>query len=184
MKNNFKGFEYYELKCDDDGNIQLSNYHDILSARRARMDMLLDGINQDNADFVKLHQAFNAKFVNDKELLSKIYAEDEEVALERSTMLSIFDSLDNISHINTMDLLAISLLLSNISDLERNVVLGDNAELSELKELFRKEKGSNEYYTDDECNDLADYIDRINYQIQQELIRRGEDQYLEKDEEE
>ncbi len=177
MKRNFKGFEYYELKCDDHGNIQLSDYHDVLNARRARMDMLLDNIKQDDDDFVKLNEAFNKKLIDDKKLLSEIYAKDEKVALERGKMLSIFDNLNNILNIDTMDLLAISLLLSDISDLERNIILGDNDELSELKELFREKKESGECYTDDECNELANYIDYVNHQIQLELIRRKKDKY-------
>ncbi len=175
MKRNFKGFEYYDLRRDDDGNIQLSSYHDVLNARRARMDMLLDNIKRDDADFAKLNEAFSEKLIDDKELLSEIYAQDEKVALERGKMLSIFDDINNMSKIDTTDLLAISLLLSDISDLERNVVLGDNDELSELKELFREKKEPGEYYNDDECNQLANYIDNVNHQIQLELIRRKKD---------
>ncbi|OEY87069.1 hypothetical protein BIY23_01100 [Wolbachia pipientis] len=177
----FKGFEYYELTQDSDGNIILGDYNDVLNARRARMDMLWDNLSQYDINFVKLNKAFNEKFMSDEKLLSRIYNEDKEIALERDKVLSILDNLDNLSSIDTLDLLAISLLLSDISNIEKDIVLGGNTEFSELKDLFLEKKESGEYYTDEEYRELANYVDCVNYQIQLELIQRSENKNLNND---
>lgn len=61
-KKNFKGFEYYKLYQSKDGSIKLSNYNDILNARRARVDLLLDNIKQNNINLLKINKAVNKKF--------------------------------------------------------------------------------------------------------------------------
>jgi len=167
-KKNFKGFGYYELQQDDEGNIKLSDYNDVINARRARIDMLLDNIQSDDINFIKLNEALHEKLIGDQELFD---AEDKKIAQEKSKIFSILDNLNDLSKIESKDLLTVSLLLSDLSYVERNIVLQD---FSELKNLFAEKKVSGENYTDEDYRDLADYLDKINNIIKLELSDRIE----------
>ncbi|UPA55479.1 hypothetical protein MWH06_02330 [Wolbachia pipientis] len=180
---NFKGFDYYKLQQDDDGNIKLNDYDDILNARRARVDLLLDNTLPDNdIDFVKLNKALSEKFVDNHSLLSEFDKEDKEIAQERLKVFSILESLEDLKSVKSEDLLEISLLLSDLSFIERNVVLNtdQNSDLAEFKSLFIEKKASGEEYSNEECKGFLDDIDKINTIIKLELesriegINRGE----------
>ncbi|VVC39118.1 Hypothetical protein CINCED_3A003312 [Cinara cedri] len=162
------GFGYYELQQDDEGNIKLSDYNDVINARRARIDMLLDNIQSDDINFIKLNEALHEKLIGDQELFD---AEDKKIAQEKSKIFSILDNLNDLSKIESKDLLTVSLLLSDLSYVERNIVLQD---FSELKNLFAEKKVSGEDYTDEDYRDLADYLDKINNIIKLELSDRIE----------
>lgn len=170
-KKNFKGFGYYELRQDDEGNIKLSDYNDVINARRARIDMLLDNIQSDDINFIKLNEALHEKLIGDQELFD---AEDKKIAQEKSNIFSILDNLNDLSKIESKDLLTVSLLLSDLSYVERNIVLQNNPDLNELKSLFAEKKVSGEDYTDEDYRDLADYFDKINNIIKLELSDRIE----------
>lgn len=167
-KKNFKGFGYYELQQDYEGNIKLSDYNDVINARRARIDMLLDNIQSDDINFIKLNEALHEKLIGDQELF---HAEDKKIAQEKSKIFSILDNLNDLSKIESKDLLTISLLLSDLSYVERNIVLQD---FNVLKSLFAEKKVSGEDYTDEDYRDLADYLDKVNNIIKLELSDRIE----------
>ncbi|MGL9717181.1 MAG: WD_0853 family protein [Wolbachia sp.] len=173
-KKNFKGLGYYKLQQDNDGNIKLSNYDDILNARRARVDLLLDSTRQDNVNLSKLNKALSEKLVDDRELLSEFDKEDQEIAQEKRKMFNILDNLDNLANIESEDLLEVSLLLSDLSFIERNVVLNtdQNSDLAGFKNLFIEKKASGEEYSDEECKSFLDNIDKINTIIKLELESR------------
>ncbi len=174
---NFKGFDYYKLQQDDDGNIKLNDYDDILNARRAREDLLLDNTLPDNdIDFVKLNKALSEKFVDNHSLLSEFDKEDKEIAQERLKVFSILESLEDLKSVKSEDLLEISLLLSDLSFIERNVVLNtdQNSDLAEFKSLFIEKKASGEEYSNEECKGFLDDIDKINTIIKLELESRIE----------
>lgn len=158
---NFKGLDYYKLQQDDNGNIKLNDYDDILNARRARVDLLRDNTSLDkNVNFAKLNKALSEKFVDNHGLLSEFDKEDKEIAQERLKMSNILDNL-----------LEVSLLLSDLSFIERNVVLNtdQNSDLAEFKSLFIEKKASGKEYSEEECKDFLDDIDRINTIIKLEL---------------
>ncbi|GFQ73154.1 uncharacterized protein TNCT_542451 [Trichonephila clavata] len=174
---NFKGLNYYGLQQDDDGNIKLNDYDDILNARRARVDLLLDNTLPDNdIDFVKLNKALSEKFIDNHELLSEFDKEDKEIAQERLKVFNILDNLDNLANIKSEDLLEVSLLLSDLSFIERNVVLNtdQNSDLTEFKSLFIEKKASGKEYSEEECKGFLDDIDKINTIIKLELESRIE----------
>lgn len=175
-KKNLKGLDYYKLHQDKDGNIKLSDYDDILNARRARVDLLLDNTKQDDINLSKLNKALSEKFVDDKELLSEFDKEDQEIAQEELKMFNILDNLDNLANIKSEDLLEVSLLLSDLSFIERNVVLNtdQNSDLAGFKDLFIERKASGEEYSDEECKSFLDNIDKINTIIKLELESRIE----------
>lgn len=178
MNNNkkyFKGFGCYELHQDETGNIKLNNYNDVINARRAKVDMLLDNIQPDNVDFINLDKALSEKFI-DNQVLYKVNEEDQEIAQEKIKLFSVLNHLDDLSSIESQDLLQVSLLLSNLSYVERNIVLNSDqdSKLYGLKELFFEKKVSGEDYTNDEYQDLADYVDRVNNIIKLELESRIE----------
>lgn len=139
MKNrNFKGLSYYGLQQDEDGNIKLNDYNDVLNARRARVDLLLDSTKQGDVNLSKLNKALNERLIDDKGLSSEFDKEDKEIA----QMFSILDNLDNLANIKSEDLLEVSLLLSDLSFIERNIVLNANQsfDLIGLKSLFIEKK--------------------------------------------
>ncbi|MGL9717353.1 MAG: WD_0853 family protein [Wolbachia sp.] len=175
-KKNFKGFDYYKLQQDKDGNIKLNNYDDILNARRARVDLLLDNAKQSDINLSKLNKALSEKLVDDRELLSEFDKEDQEIAQEELKMFNILDNLDNLANIKSEDLLEVSLLLSDLSFIERNVVLNtdQSSDLAGFKDLFIERKASGEEYSDEECKSFLDNIDRINTIIKLELESRIE----------
>lgn len=169
---NFKGFDYYRLFQDENGKIKLNDYNDIMNARMARMDMLLDNTKNDDINFVNLNKAFDDKFINHHELI----VEDEKIAHDKSEFFNIINNLENLSNVSNQDLLKVSLLLSDFIYIERNIVLSDqDSDLSRLKELFIEEKASGENYTDEEYRGFADYIDKINNIIKLELYNRIND---------
>jgi|GEM_PF-3217862 len=174
---NFKSFDYYKLQQDDDGNIKLNDYDDILNARRARVDLLLDNTLPDNdIDFVKLNKALSEKFVDNHSLLSEFDKEDKEIAQERLKVFSILESLEDLKSVKSEDLLEVSLLLSDLSFIERNVVLNtdQNSDLAGFKNLFIEKKASGEEYSNEECKAFLDDIDKINTIIKLELESRIE----------
>ncbi|MDR2831718.1 MAG: hypothetical protein LBV62_02280 [Rickettsiales bacterium] len=174
---NFKGFDYYKLQQDDDGNIKLNDYDDILNARRARVDLLLDNTLPDNdIDLAKLNKALSEKFIDNHELLSEFDKEDKEIAQEELKVFSILESLEDLENVKSEDLLKVSLLLSDLSFIERNVVLNadQNSDLAKFKSLFIEKKSSGEEYSDEECKDFLDDIDRINTIIKLKLESRIE----------
>lgn len=169
---NFKGFDYYRLFQDKDGKIKLNDYNDVINARMARMDMLLDNTKNDDINFVNLNKAFDDKFINHHKLIM----EDKKFAQDKSEFFYIIDNLDNLSNVSSQDLLKVSLLLSDFIYIERNIILSDqDSDLSKLKELFIEEKASGENYTDEEYRGFADYIDKINNIIKLELYSRIND---------
>ncbi len=174
---NFKGLDYYKLQQDDNGNIKLNDYDDILNARRARVDLLLDNAPLDNdIDLTKLNKALNEKLVDDRGLSPEFDKEDQEIAQERLKVFNVLDNLDNLANIKSEDLLGVSLLLSDLSFIERNVVLNtdQNSDLAEFKSLFIEKKASGKEYSEEECKDFLDDIDRINTIIKLELESRIE----------
>lgn len=175
-KKNFKGLDYYKLQQDGDGNIKLNDYDDILNARRARVDLLLDNTPDNNIDLTKLNKALSEKFVDNHELLSEFDKEDKEIAQEELKVFSILESLEDLKSVKSEDLLEISLLLSDLSFIERNVVLNtdQNSDLAKFKSLFIEKKSSGEEYSDEECKDFLDDIDKINTIIKLELESRIE----------
>lgn len=175
-KKNFKGLDYYKLHQGKDGSIKLSDYDDIFNARRARVDLLLDNTKQDDINLSKLNKALSKKFVDDRELLSEFDKEDQEIAQEELKMFNILDNLDNLANIKSEDLLEVSLLLSDLSFIERNVVLNtdQNSDLAGFKDLFIERKASGEEYSDEECKSFLDNIDKINTIIKLELEGRTE----------
>ncbi|QMV46539.1 hypothetical protein HC358_03710 [Wolbachia pipientis] len=175
-KKNFKGLDYYKLQQDGDGNIKLNDYDDILNARRARVDLLLDNTPDNNIDLTKLNKALSEKFVDNHELLSEFDKEDKEIAQEELKVFSILESLEDLKSVKSKDLLEISLLLSDLSFIERNVVLNtdQNSDLAKFKSLFIEKKSSGEEYSDEECKDFLDDIDKINTIIKLELESRIE----------
>lgn len=174
---NFKGLDYYKLQQDDNGNIKLNDYDDILNARRARVDLLLDNAPLDNdIDLTKLNKALSEKLVDDRGLSPEFDKEDQEIAQERLKVFNVLDNLDNLANIKSEDLLGVSLLLSDLSFIERNVVLNtdQNSDLAEFKSLFIEKKASGKEYSEEECKDFLDDIDRINTIIKLELESRIE----------
>ncbi|WCR57952.1 WD_0853 family protein [Wolbachia endosymbiont of Ctenocephalides felis wCfeJ] len=173
-KRNFKGFGYYKLRQDKEGNIKLNDYDDVLSARRARVDLLLDNTKQDDINLLKLNKALSEKLADNGELLSEFDKEDREIAQEELKMFSILDNLDNLANMKSEDLLEVSLLLSDLSFIERNVVLNTDrsSDLAEFKNLFIEKKASGEEYSDEECKSFLDSIDKINTIIKLELESR------------
>ncbi|MDN5248050.1 MAG: hypothetical protein QWI36_02830 [Wolbachia endosymbiont of Tyrophagus putrescentiae] len=176
MKNkegNFKGFGYYGLQQDDDENIILHDYNDVVNARRARMDMLLDNIDKQDADFIKVDNALSEKLVGDRKFFIE---EDEKVAQDKKKVFRVLDNLDDLSDIDTQDLLTVSLLFSDLSYIEKNIVLSNDqdSDLAKLRDLFLEKKESGEYYTDNEYGDYIDYIEKINNIIKLELNNRIE----------
>ncbi|GFS92425.1 uncharacterized protein NPIL_596251 [Nephila pilipes] len=159
-----------------DGNIKLNDYDDILNARRARVDLLLDNTLDNNIDLTKLNKALSEKFVDNHSLLSEFDKEDKEIAQERLKVFNILDNLDNLANIKSEDLLEVSLLLSDLSFVERNVVLNtdQNSDLVGFKNLFVEKKASGEEYSDEECKSFLDNIDKINTIIKLELESRIE----------
>ncbi|MGL9757543.1 MAG: WD_0853 family protein [Wolbachia sp.] len=175
-KKNFKGLDYYKLQQDKDGNIKLSDYDDILNARRARVDLLLDNTPEDNVDLAKLNKALGKKFTDNHELLSEFDKEDQEIAQEELKAFNILDNLDNLANIKSEDLLEVSLLLSDLSFIERNVVLNadQNSDLAEFKSIFIEKKASGKEYSKEECEGFLNSIDKINTIIKLELESRIE----------
>ncbi|WP_341823469.1 hypothetical protein [Wolbachia endosymbiont (group A) of Agelastica alni] len=174
---NFKGLDYYKLQQDDNGNIKLNDYDDILNARRAKVDLLRDNTSLDkDVNFAKLNKALSEKFVDNHGLLSEFDKEDKEIAQERLKMSNILDNLDNLANIKSEELLEVSLLLSDLSFIERNVVLNtdQNSDLAEFKSLFIEKKASGKEYSEEECKDFLDDIDIINTIIKLELESRIE----------
>ncbi|NSM56318.1 hypothetical protein HET73_01630 [Wolbachia endosymbiont of Atemnus politus] len=175
-KKNFKGFDHYKLQQDKDGNVKLNDYDDILNARRARVDLLLDSTEQDDINLSKLNKALSEKLVDNRELLSEFDKEDQEIAQEELKMFNVLDNLDNLADIKSEDLLEVSLLLSDLSFVERNVILNtdQNSDLVGFKDLFIEKKASGEEYSDEECKSFLDNIDKINTIIKLELESRIE----------
>ncbi len=173
---NFKGLDYYKLQQDDDGNIKLNDYDDILNARRARVDLLLDNTPDNNIDLTRLNKALSEKFVDNHGLLSEFDKEDQEIAQERLKVFSILESLEDLKSVKSEDLLEVSLLLSDLSFIERNVVLNtdQNSDLTEIKGLFIEKKASGEEYSKEECEGFLNSIDKINTIIKLELESRIE----------
>ena len=91
-------------------------------------------------------------------------------------MFDILDNLDNLTNIKSEDLLEVSLLLSDLGFIERNVVLNtnQNSDLAEFKSLFIEEKASGEKYSDEECRSFLNNINKINTIIKLELESRIE----------
>lgn len=177
MKNrNFTGLSYYGLQQDEDGNIKLNDYNDVLNARRARVDLLLDSTKQGDVNLSKLNKALNERLIDDKGLSSEFDKEDKEIAQKELKMFSILDNLDNLVNIKSEDLLEVSLLLSDLSFIERNIVLNANQsfDLVGLKSLFIEKKASGEEYSDEECKNFLDNIEKINTLIKLELESRIE----------
>ncbi|BDG76343.1 MULTISPECIES: WD_0853 family protein [Wolbachia] len=177
MKNrNFKGLSYYGLQQDEDGNIKLNDYNDVLNARRARVDLLLDSTKQGDVSLSKLNKALNERLIDDKGLSSEFDKEDKEIAQKELKMFSILDDLDNLANIESEDLLEVSLLLSDLSFIERNIVLNadQSSDLIGFKNLFIEKKASGEEYSDEEYHNFLDSIEKINTLIKLELESRIE----------
>ncbi|WP_264336218.1 MULTISPECIES: WD_0853 family protein [unclassified Wolbachia] len=177
MKNrNFKGLSYYGFQQDEDGNIKLNDYNDVLNARRARVDLLLDSTKQGDVSLSKLNKALNERLIDDKGLSSEFDKEDKEIAQKELKMFSILDDLDNLANIESEDLLEVSLLLSDLSFIERNIVLNadQSSDLIGFKSLFIEKKASGEEYSDEECHNFLDSIEKINTLIKLELESRIE----------
>ncbi|QOD38508.1 WD_0853 family protein [Candidatus Wolbachia massiliensis] len=175
-KKNFKGLDYYKLQQDKEGNIKLNDYDDILNARRARVDLLLDNTPDEDIYLTKLNKALSEKFIDNQELLSEFDKEDQEIAQEELRVFNVLDNLDDLANIKSEDLLEVSLLLSDLSFIERNIVLNadQNSDLAGFKSLFVEKKASGEEYSDEECKDFLSNVDRVNTIIKLELESRIE----------
>ncbi|MGL9757560.1 MAG: WD_0853 family protein [Wolbachia sp.] len=177
MKNrNFKGLSYYGLQQDEDGNIKLNDYNDVLNARRARVDLLLDSTKQGDVNLSKLNKALNERLIDDKGLSSEFDKEDREIVQEELKIVDILDNLDDLTDVKSEDLLEVSLLLSDLSFIERNIVLNadQSSDLIGFKSLFIEKKASGEEYSDEECKNFLDNIEKINTIIKLELESRIE----------
>lgn len=173
---NFKGLKYYGLQQDEGGNIKLNDYDDILNARRARVDLLLDNTKQDDVNLSKLNKALSERLVDEKGLSSEFDKEDQEIAQEELKVFKVLDNLSDLADIKSEYLLEVSLLLSDLSFIERNIVLNadQNSDLIEFKSLFIEKKASGKEYSDEECKNFLDNIERINTIIKLELESRIE----------
>ncbi|TVS84415.1 hypothetical protein COM43_004800, partial [Wolbachia pipientis] len=82
----------------------------------------------------------------------------------------------NLANIESEDLLEVSLLLSDLSFIERNIVLNadQSSDLIGFKSLFIEKKASGEEYSDEECHNFLDSIEKINTLIKLELESRIE----------
>ncbi|WFW29840.1 MAG: hypothetical protein LJI21_00785 [Wolbachia endosymbiont of Menacanthus eurysternus] len=171
---NFKGFNYYRLYLDKNGNLKLNNYNDIINARRAKVNLLLDSVEQDDINLLKINKALKKKFANNKKLLSKLDKEDQKIAHEEFKVFDILNNLDNLTKIKSNDLLEVSLLLSDLSFVEKNIVLSthQNTDIKKLKKFFIEKKASGKKYSNKECKDFLNNIDRINTLIKLELESR------------
>ncbi|MGL9725732.1 MAG: WD_0853 family protein [Wolbachia sp.] len=168
---NFKGLKYCGLQQDEGGNIKLNDYDDILNARRTRVDLLLDNTKQDDVNLSKLNKALSEKLVDEKGLSSEFDKEDQEIAQEKLKIFKVLDNLSDLADIKSEDLLEVSLLLSDLSFIERNIVLNtdQNSDLIEFKSLFIEKKASGKEYSDEECKNFLNNIERINTIIKLEL---------------
>ncbi|APR98354.1 WD_0853 family protein [Wolbachia endosymbiont of Folsomia candida] len=176
---NFKGFDYYKLQQDDDGNIKLNDYDDVSNARRARVDILLDSVSPDNDSyFAKLNKALSEKFIDDNGLWPMFDKEDHEIAQEESKMFNILDNLEALESIKSEDLLEVSLLLSDLSFIERNIVLNtdQDSDLAGFRDIFIRKNASGEEYGNGEHEGFLEQIDKINTIIKLELESRIEGQ--------
>ncbi|WP_168464540.1 WD_0853 family protein [Wolbachia endosymbiont of Ctenocephalides felis wCfeT] len=176
-KQNFKGLDHYKLKQDENGNIKLDSYDDVLNARIARLNLLLDNVQpNDDINLTRLNNALSEKFTGDQGLSSEFEKEDQEIAQEELKMFSILDKLDDLTDVKSEDLLEVSLLLSDLSFIERNIVLNpdQNSDLAGFKNLFIEKKASGEEYNHKECESFLDNIEKINTIIKLELESRIE----------
>ncbi|KLT22124.1 hypothetical protein wVul_1869 [Wolbachia endosymbiont of Armadillidium vulgare str. wVulC] len=174
---NFKGLKYYGLQQDEDGNIKLNDYDDVLNARRARVDLLLHNTKQDDVNLSKLNKALSERLIDDKGLSSEFDKEDQEIAQEEFKVFNVLDNLSSLADIKSEDLLEVSLLLSDLSFIERNIVLNadQSSNLIGFKNLFIERKASGEEYSDEECKNFLDNIEKINTIIKLELESRIEE---------
>ena len=113
-----------------------------MNARRARVDLLLDNTKQDDVNLSKLNKALSERLIDDEGLSSEFDKEDKEIAQKELKMFSILDNLDNLANIESEDLLEVSLLLSDLSFIERNIVLNadQSSDLIGFKSLFIEKK--------------------------------------------
>lgn len=177
IKKNFKGLDYYGLQQDDEGNIKLNNYEDVLNARRAKVHMLMDDMQPENdANFTKLNQAINEKFKDNQALVSTFDKEDREVAQEELKVFNVLENLDDLTNIKSEELLEVSLLFSDLSFIERYIVLNtdSNSDFAEFKNMFVEKKASGEEYSNEEYESFLESLERINILIKLELESRIE----------
>lgn len=177
IEKNFKGIDYYGLQQDEEGNIKLNNYEDILNARRAKVHMLMDGTKLENdSNFTKLNQAISEKFKDNQELVSAFDKEDREVAREELKVFNVLENLNDLTNIKSEELLEVSLLFSDLSFIERYVVLNTdaNSDFSEFKNMFVEKKASGEEYSNEEYASFLESLERINIIIKLELESRIE----------
>ncbi|WP_175814400.1 WD_0853 family protein [Wolbachia endosymbiont of Cruorifilaria tuberocauda] len=172
-KKNFQDFDYYKLRHDKNGHIKLSDYDDILNARRARLDLLLDKVKEDDINLSKINRALSEKLADNRELLSAFNDVDQKTAQEELKVFKILNNLDNLANIKSKDLLEVSLLLSDLSFIERNIVNANyDSGLEELKNFFDEKRVSDKEYSNEECKSFLDNADKINALIKLELESR------------
>lgn len=175
IKKNFKGLKYYGLQQDDKGNIKLNGYEDVLNARRAKVHMLMDDMQPENdANFTKLNQAISEKFKDNQALVSTFDKEDREVAQEELKVFNVLENLDDLTNIKSEELLEVSLLFSDLSFIERYIVLNTDSDFAEFKNMFVEKKASGEEYSNEEYESFLESLERINTLIKLELESRIE----------
>ncbi|WP_333023218.1 WD_0853 family protein [Wolbachia endosymbiont of Pentidionis agamae] len=177
MKNNnyFKGLKHYGLHQDSEGNIKLNSYKDILNARRAKVDMLLDNCDTSNVDFNNLNKALNAKFAENKEIQLSIEREDQEIAEEEQKVFKVLEDLDNLKKIKDQDLIKARELFSELIFLEKNFIdyANKNDEFIELRDLFLEKNSSGKEYSKEEYMSFIETIEQINNEIEYEIESRN-----------
>jgi hypothetical protein len=92
-------------------------------------------------------------------------------------VFSILERLEDLGSVKSEDLLEVSLLLSDLSFIETNIILNadHNSDLADFKSLFIEEKkSSGEEYSDDEYKVFPYDIDEISTLIKLELESRTE----------
>lgn len=177
IKKKFKGLDHYGLQQDEEGNVKLNNYEDVLNARRAKVNILMDNASpESDTNFIKLNQAISEKFQDDQELLSEFDREDREIAQKELIAFNVLENIDDLTNIKSEELLEVSLLLSELSFIEKNIMLNTdaNSDLAAFKNMFIEKKASGEEYSNEEHERFLEDLEKIDILIKLELESRIE----------
>ncbi|WP_255419684.1 WD_0853 family protein [Wolbachia endosymbiont of Dipetalonema caudispina] len=114
--------------------------------------------------------------MNNKKLLSELDNEDQKIAQKELKVFYVLENLNNLTKIKSKDLVEVSLLLSDLTFIEKNIVLNinQNSNLVKLKKFFIEKKASGKEYSDEECKIFLENADKINTLIKLELKSRIE----------
>ncbi|MCV3769516.1 MAG: hypothetical protein K0T53_02200, partial [Wolbachia pipientis] len=109
-------------------------------------------------------------------LLSELDNEDQKIAQKELQVFYVLENLNNLTKIKSKDLVEVSLLLSDLTFIEKNIVLNinQNSNLVKFKKFFIEKKASGKEYSDEECKIFLENADKINTLIKLELKSRIE----------